>query len=193
MQRGKDMNGKSTRGDYDGELLANVRPPEWRNPQPADRYHLLIVGAGPAGLLFALLIKRRRPRYEIVVVEQNPPDATFGFGVVFSQGALGFLERDEPEIHRALAGEMESWPVQKIVHRDQSVVIDGNGFSALARVKLIQVLQGLARERGIATQFGRTLDSLELFSGFDLVVAADGVNSLVRRLQHERFQPRIDH
>ncbi len=152
-----------------------------------------IVGAGPAGLLLALLIKRRRPEHEVLIVEQSPREATFGFGVVFSQGALGFLARDEPEIHRALAGEMQSWPVQKIVHRDESVVIDGNGFSALARLTLIRLLQRQAQERGAHIEFDRTLDSLTAFNGFDLVVGADGVNSVVRRLHAERFRPRIEH
>ncbi len=152
-----------------------------------------IVGAGPAGLLFALLAKRRRPDDEIVIVEQNPRDATFGFGVVFSQGALGFLERDEPEIHRALGGETQSWPVQKIVHRDEPVIIDGNGFSAVARLTLIGLLQRLAQERGVRMEFGRTLESLTAFEGFDLVVGADGVNSVVRRLRGDHFEPRIEH
>jgi benzoate-CoA ligase family protein len=157
------------------------------------KLHIGIVGAGPAGLLFALLAKRRRQDRDILIVEQNPRDATFGFGVVFSQGALAFLERDEPEIHQALAGEMESWAVQKIVHRDEAVVIDGNGFSAVARLTLIGLLQRLAQQRGVRMEFGRTLDTLESFGGFDLVVGADGVNSQVRRLYTERFRPRIEH
>ena len=152
-----------------------------------------IVGAGPAGLLFALLAKRRQPDDEILIVEQNLRDATFGFGVVFSQGALGFLERDEPEIHRALTEQMESWPIQKIVHRDASIIIDGNGFSAVARLALIGLLQRLAQERGVRMEFGRTLESLTAFQGFDLIVGADGVNSVVRRLHDERFEPRIEH
>jgi benzoate-CoA ligase family protein len=151
-----------------------------------------VVGAGPAGLLLALLIKRRRPDHEVLVVEQNPRDATFGFGVVFSQGALGFLERDEPEIHRALTEKMESWPIQKIVHRDASIVIDGNGFSAVGRLTLIGLLRRLAQERGVSLEFGRTLDSLAGLESFDLVVGADGVNSVVRRLHGKRFEPRIE-
>jgi benzoate-CoA ligase family protein len=151
-----------------------------------------VVGGGPAGLLLALLVKRRRPDHRVLVVEQNPRDATFGFGVVFSQGALGFLERDEPEIHRALTEQMESWPIQKIVHRDASVIIDGNGFSAVARLTLIGLLQQLAQERGVRVEFGRTLESLAVFEGFDLVVGADGVNSVVRRLHGDRFEPRVE-
>ncbi len=156
------------------------------------RLRIGIVGAGPAGLLFGLLAKRRQPDHDIYIVEQRPRDATFGFGVVFSRGALGFLERDELEIHTALAGAMESWPVQKIVHCDEAVVIDGNGFFAVARLTLIGLLQRLAQERGVRLEFGRTLESATEFEGWDLVVGADGVNSTVRRLHSERFQPRIE-
>jgi 2-polyprenyl-6-methoxyphenol hydroxylase-like FAD-dependent oxidoreductase len=105
--------------------------------------HVGVAGAGPAGLLFALLAKRRYPRWRVEVHEQNPPDATFGFGVVFSQGALEFLERDAPDLHAALAERMESWPMQRIVHRDAAVDVDGNGFSAIGRLELLRFLQRL--------------------------------------------------
>ena len=106
---------------------------------------ICVVGAGPAGLLFALLAKRRRRDWQVEVVEQNPPDATFGFGVVFSQGALAFLERDAPDLHAELTARMQAWPMQRIVHRDEAIDIDGNGFSAIARLQLIQFLQELCR------------------------------------------------
>src|SRR5829696_2706980 len=102
---------------------------------------IAVIGAGPAGLFFALLMKRKRPADEIVVLEQNPRDATFGFGVVFSRGALEFLARDEPQMHARLSAAMESWPMQRIVHRDVVVDIDGNGFSALGRLALLRILQ----------------------------------------------------
>jgi hypothetical protein len=117
-------------------------------------------------LLFACLAKRRQPEHEIVVIEQNPRAATFGFGVVFSAGALSFLERDEPEIYRALAAQMESWPAQKIVHRDEAVLIDGNGFSAIARLKLLELLQERAERQGVQMTFGAR-SSLDTFAGFD--------------------------
>jgi 2-polyprenyl-6-methoxyphenol hydroxylase-like FAD-dependent oxidoreductase len=136
-----------------------------------------IVGAGPAGLLFALLAKRRFPEWGIVVTEQNRSDATFGFGVVFSQGALGFLERDAPDLHAALSARMESWPMQRIVHRDEAIDIDGNGFSAIARLQLLEFLQVLCREAGVEMRFGQRLEALP---PADLVVGADGLNSIVR-------------
>lgn len=138
---------------------------------------ILVVGAGPAGLLFALLAKRRRPAWRIEVLEQNPPEATFGFGVVFSQGALEFLARDVPDLHAALAARMETWPMQRIVHRGEAVDIDGNGFSAIGRLALLEFLQRLCREADVVLCFGERLESLPQA---DLVVGADGLNSVVR-------------
>src|SRR5690349_12079373 len=88
---------------------------------------------------------------------------------------------------------MESWPVQKIVHRDQAVEIDGNGFSAIARLRLLELLERCALDQGVKLEHGRSLESLDLFAGFDLVVGADGINSLVRRTHADRFRARIDH
>ena len=101
-------------------------------PEPAvmnwTDMRVAIIGAGPAGLFFSLLLKRKRPQDDVVVIEQNPRDATFGFGVVFSRGALEFFARDAPEMHARLSSAMESWSIQRIVHRDQAVDVDGNGF-----------------------------------------------------------------
>jgi benzoate-CoA ligase family protein len=151
-----------------------------------------ILGAGPAGLLFALLAKRRRPEWDIRVFEQTAPDATFGFGVVFSEGGLAFLERDAPDLHRALSARMESWPMQRIVHRDQRVDIDGNGFASIARLELNQLLQASCRGAGVVVEFGRAVHDLSELGDVDLIVGADGLNSLVRRTFEAQFQPRLE-
>src|SRR3954471_5137716 len=141
---------------------------------------IAIVGAGPAGLFFALLMKRKRPKDEVLVIEQNPRGATFGFGVVFSRGALEFLARDEPQMHERLSAAMESWPVQRIVHRDVAVDIDGNGFSAIGRLQLLQILHAQCEKAGVALRFDKAV-STDALKAFDLVVAADGLNSTVRK------------
>ena len=146
-----------------------------------------VIGAGPAGLLFALLAKRRFPGWDIALAEQNPPDATFGFGVVFSQGALAFLERDAPDLHAKLAARMQSWPMQRIVHRDTAVDIDGNGFSAIGRLELLRLLQELCLEAGVDIRFDRRLEAPP---AADLVVGADGLNSIVR--QGRGFEPQVE-
>ena len=153
---------------------------------------IAVVGAGPAGLLFSLLVKRQRPQDEIVVVEQNTRDATFGFGVVFSRGALEFLSRDEPAMHATLAAATESWPLQRIVHEGEHVDIDGNGFSAIARIALLEILRRQCEALGVRVEFERTLESLVPLAGFDLVVGADGVNSMVRRELGREFQTRVE-
>jgi 2-polyprenyl-6-methoxyphenol hydroxylase-like FAD-dependent oxidoreductase len=151
-----------------------------------------VIGAGPAGLLFSLLIKRRFPYWSVWVFEQNPPDATFGFGVVFSRGALEFLERDVPDFHAQLAPRLESWPIQRIVHRDERVDIDGNGFSAIGRLELNQFLQELCRAAGVSIDYECIVESLNDLPSCDLLVGADGLNSLVRRALEKEFAPQVD-
>ncbi len=154
--------------------------------------NIAVLGAGPAGLLFALLAKRRNPAWEVRVFEQNPADATFGFGVVFSQGALAFLERDAPDLHAQLTGRMEAWPMQRIVHRDEKVDIDGNGFSSIQRLSLNRFLQHLCNKSGVRVEFSRAVTSLAELGAPDLVVGADGLNSLVRRSLEAQFEPKIE-
>lgn len=153
---------------------------------------IAILGAGPAGLLFALLAKRRNPAWDVRVFEQNPADATFGFGVVFSQGALAFLERDAPDLHAQLMARMESWPMQRIVHRDEQVDIDGNGFSAIQRLSLNRFLQHLCLISGVRVDFSKPVASLAELGTADLIVGADGANSLVRKSLESRFEPKIE-
>src|SRR5258708_32336159 len=107
-----------------------------------------VIGAGPAGLLFSLLAKRRHPSWRIEVAEQNPQGATYGFGGVFSEGALAFLERDEPQLSKILQAGMERWPLQRIVHRDERGDIDGNGCSAIGRLALQEILRSEERRVG---------------------------------------------
>jgi 2-polyprenyl-6-methoxyphenol hydroxylase-like FAD-dependent oxidoreductase len=153
---------------------------------------IAVIGAGAAGLLFSLLIKRRFPEWQIEAFEQNPEGATYGFGVVFSDGALAFLERDEPELSRTIEAAMKRWPVQRIVHRDEQVEVDGNGFSAIGRLALQEVLQDLCRGAGVELRYGRAIMSLDEVAGADLVVGADGSNSLVRETLAAQFLPAVE-
>ena len=148
---------------------------------------IAILGAGPAGLYLAYLIKRRRPDTDVAVIEQNAADATFGFGVVFSDRALEFLREDDQETYAAIAPHMESWNDITVVHRGERVVIDGVGFAAIGRLKLLQLLQARARSAGVAPVYGRVVRSLDELAGVDLLVGADGVNSLVRRSYEREF------
>jgi len=150
-----------------------------------------IVGAGPAGLLFALLIKRRFPAWQVHVFEQNAPNATYGFGVVCSLNALAFLERDVPDFHAQLVMRLESWPMQRIVHRDERVDIDGNGFSAIGRLELNQFLQELCTAAGVTIEYQRAVTALTEVKECDLLVGADGSNSVLRRSLETDFEPQL--
>ena len=130
---------------------------------------IVVIGGGPAGLYFALLMKRHDADHHIVVVEQNAPDATYGFGVVFSARALGFLEADDPETYRLLSSRMEVWDDLVMVHRGRPIPIDGNGFSAIAWIDLLRLLQDGCRDTGVAMHFNTPVRDMA-FADFDLVV-----------------------
>jgi 2-polyprenyl-6-methoxyphenol hydroxylase-like FAD-dependent oxidoreductase len=151
-----------------------------------------IVGAGPAGLYLALLLKRHRPSHHVSVVEQNPADATFGFGVVFSQRALGFLRVADPSSYADIEARLQTWPDQAVVHRDQEVRIDGLSFSGIARLELLQILQRHCRAHDVQLRFGHRLTDGHQLDDTDLVVAADGVNSVVRQAYADHFEPHIE-
>jgi 2-polyprenyl-6-methoxyphenol hydroxylase-like FAD-dependent oxidoreductase len=154
--------------------------------------NILIVGAGPAGLYLAYLLKRQDARHRIRIVEQNPADATFGFGVVFSDRALDFLRDDDEETHAAIVPAMRRWTDLALVHRGQRIVIDGIGFAAIGRLQLLQLLQARLASVGIVPAYGVTLADAQALAGFDLVVAADGANSFVRRQHEAEFGTRVE-
>jgi 2-polyprenyl-6-methoxyphenol hydroxylase-like FAD-dependent oxidoreductase len=147
-----------------------------------------IVGAGPAGLYFALLLKRHNPAHEVRVVEQNPAGATYGWGVVFSDRAVSYLEEADADIAAAL----ERWDDQVIVAHSQHVRIDGFGFSGIARLRLLEMVQEHCRRAGVQLRFDTRLTDLDAFADCDLIVGADGANSVVRQLYHEQFGTRVD-
>jgi 2-polyprenyl-6-methoxyphenol hydroxylase-like FAD-dependent oxidoreductase len=142
---------------------------------------IAVLGGGPAGLYFAYLWKTRHPSAEIELFEQNAANATFGFGVVFSERALDFMREDDPETVEAIMPHMEAWRDIKLVHRGEEIVIDGVGFAAIGRLEFLKLLQDGVHRAGVAPHYGKQVASIDELAGFDLIVGADGVNSLLRR------------
>ena len=148
---------------------------------------IAIVGAGPAGLYLAYLIKRRQPEAQIEVFEQNPQGATFGFGVVFSDRALEFLRGDDPDTAAAIAPYLESWHDISLDLCGERIVIDGIGFTAVGRLALLELLLARARSVGVEPRYQHAIARLGDIGEADLIVGADGVNSLVRRSHEAAF------
>ncbi|CCD91083.1 putative Aromatic-ring hydroxylase [Bradyrhizobium sp. ORS 375] len=142
---------------------------------------IAVLGGGPGGLYFAYLWKKRHPSAVVDLFEQNPAGATWGFGVVFSDQALEFLRADDPDTVDAIAPRMESWRNITLNLHGESVEIDGVGFSAIGRLELLKLLQARADSVGVIARYGTTIQSLDQLAGYDLIVAADGLNSIVRR------------
>jgi 2-polyprenyl-6-methoxyphenol hydroxylase-like FAD-dependent oxidoreductase len=142
---------------------------------------IAVIGGGPGGLYFAYLWKRRHPDAHIDLFEQNAAGATWGFGVVFSEQALEFLRADDPDTVDAIAPRMESWNNITLNLRGESVEIDGVGFSSIGRLDLLKILQERVRAVGVAPRYDTLVQSMDQLTGYDLIVGADGLNSLVRR------------
>lgn len=142
---------------------------------------IAVLGGGPAGLYFSTLWKLRHPGDSVRVVEQNPPDATWGFGVVFSDRAMEFLAADDLATADLITSRMIQWRDMTLVKNGERIVIDGVGFSAIGRLELLLLLLQRAREAGVEVVHNHLTSSLDEFSDADVVVGADGLNSLVRR------------
>jgi 2-polyprenyl-6-methoxyphenol hydroxylase-like FAD-dependent oxidoreductase len=142
---------------------------------------IAVIGGGPGGLYFSYLWKTRHPDAQIDLFEQNPAGATWGFGVVFSEQALEFLRADDPDTVDAIAPRMESWKNITLNLRGESVEIDGVGFSSIGRLELLGILQGRAAAASVALHYETPISSVDHLAGYDLIVAADGLNSLIRR------------
>jgi anthraniloyl-CoA monooxygenase len=153
---------------------------------------IAVVGGGPAGLYFGILMKRADPAHEITVYERNKPDDTFGFGVVFSDVAIETLEASDAETYRALAKRLHHWDDIEIHFKGQLIRSSGHGFSGISRQVLLETLEKRASELGVKQVYSKEIKSLGEFKGADLVVGADGGNSTIRELLKDKFKPTVD-
>lgn len=151
-----------------------------------------IIGAGPAGLYFAALMKQQYPSSNIDVYERNPRDATWGFGVVFSDRALEFLKADDEALFNYLNPHLENWPEITVVHNDTRIPIAGNGFSSIGRLELLTLLYEYVEKLGVRLHFNQDITSLSDLGKTDLIVAANGAFSWVRDEYKSKFGTTID-
>ncbi|WP_433453222.1 bifunctional salicylyl-CoA 5-hydroxylase/oxidoreductase [Streptomyces sp. CA-142005] len=151
-----------------------------------------IIGGGPGGLYAAALLKRLDPTREVTVWERNAPDVTFGFGVVLSDETLGGIEHADPVVYEALQRDFVRWDDIDIVHRGVTHRSGGHGFAALGRRRLLAILHERCRSLGVDLRFSTGAPHPDTLSAeYDLVIAADGVNSTTRAAHAEVFGPRV--
>ena len=151
-----------------------------------------ILGAGPSGLYLGLLLKRADPSHEVTIVERNPADATYGWGVVFSDRTLGSFRDADHRSFVTITDELVLWDAIDVRLGGEVVRCGGQTFSGISRKRLLQILQDRCREVGVDLAFQEEVeDPWSRFDGADLIVAADGANSVTRRLHEGIFRPRI--
>ena len=151
-----------------------------------------VIGGGPAGLYFAILAKAAWPSWDITVYERNRPDDTFGFGVVFSDQTLGAFAAYDPPSHAAILRNFAYWDDIEIHFKGEVRRIGGNGFCGCSRQTLLHLLQTRALELGVKVEFQSEVHDLARFADSDLIVAADGINSLVRTEFGDHFVTSVD-
>jgi anthraniloyl-CoA monooxygenase len=153
---------------------------------------IVCAGGGPAGLYFAIQMKRRDPSHRISVIERNRPNDTFGWGVVFSDETLRNLEGADPPTTQEILDNFVHWDDIDIHFKGRTITSGGHGFCGIARKHLLNILQRRAEELGVELVFEREVAGVEEFPDADLIVAADGINSRIRNGHAAHFCPQID-
>src|SRR5256886_4517309 len=137
-------------------------------------------------------MKKADPAHDVLVVERNRPDDTFGFGVVFSDATLDAFAEADHETHAEITRNFAHWDDIDIHYRGEVLTSTGHGFSGLSRHLLLDILQRRCVELGVTLRFGTEVSDLGAWADADLVLAADGVNSVIRSRYAEHFRPHID-
>ena len=151
------------------------------------------LGGGPAGLYFAISMKLRDPSHEVVVIERNRPNDTFGWGVVLSDETLDNLAENDAKSAEAIREHFAYWDDIAVVYKDTKTVSTGHGFCGIGRKKLLELLQARARELGVKLRFETEIDDVRRYMAeYDLVIASDGLNSKARKTFEDVFKPDID-
>ncbi|HZH26904.1 MAG TPA: bifunctional salicylyl-CoA 5-hydroxylase/oxidoreductase [Azospirillaceae bacterium] len=156
---------------------------------------IVCIGGGPAGLYFAILMKKQDPAHDITVVERNKPFDTFGWGVVFSDETLNNLAGADEPSKQEILDAFAHWDDIDIHFKGRVITSGGHGFCGIARKRLLNILQNRALSLGVNLVFETEVEPDDLatrYAGADLIVASDGINSKIRTRWADHFKPSID-
>ncbi|MFQ5614070.1 MAG: FAD-dependent monooxygenase, partial [Anaerolineae bacterium] len=153
---------------------------------------IIILGGGPGGLYSGLLLKKANPAHDITVLERNPRNATYGWGVVFSDRTLAAFREADYKTYKEITDHFVVWDAIDIKYRDETIRCGGHSFAGLSRKKLLNILQARCEELGVGLTFEIEITDVTEYAGYDLVIGADGVNSLTRKTYEDVFQPDLE-
>ncbi|MES2356882.1 MAG: bifunctional salicylyl-CoA 5-hydroxylase/oxidoreductase [Gemmatimonadota bacterium] len=159
---------------------------------------VVTIGGGPAGLYFALLLKKAHAEHDVTVLERNAPGVTFGWGVVFSDQTLQNFQAADEDTYHTIVEHFAHWDDIDVIVGDRTITSGGHGFSGIARRTLLDILHRRAVSLGVDVRFNcnvasiEALDSIRACNNADLIVAADGVNSSIRHERAAVFKPHLD-
>ncbi|HCP74276.1 MAG TPA: hypothetical protein DIU08_06505, partial [Ktedonobacter sp.] len=153
---------------------------------------IVILGAGPAGLYAGLLIKKAHPTYDITIIERNPANVTYGWGVVFSDRTLASFQRADYRSYEQITSRFVIWDAIDVHYRDEIIRCGGHVIASISRKDLLNILQRRCEEVGITLIFNREIHNLADLGGYDLLIASDGLNSTVRKIHASHFKPSVE-
>ena len=152
---------------------------------------IICLGGGPAGLYFAILVKKTNPAFEVTVIERNRPDDAFGWGTVFSDATLDNFRSADADSHAEILANFRHWDDIDIFFKGGKLTTTGHGFSGIGRRRLLDILQKRAAALGVRLVFGTKIADPEAYADHDLIVAADGAHSITRKRYADVFKPDI--
>ena len=151
-----------------------------------------IIGGGPAGLYCGLLLKKANLARDVTIIERNPPDATYGWGVVFSDRTLTSFREADYKTYLDITDHFVTWDTIDVWYRGERIRCGGHVFAGIPRKLLLNILQRRCQELGVQLQFKTEISDLSEFADCDLTIAADGINSVVCQTYAQVFKPSRD-